>query len=144
MPIETLERSLKTVPFLQLLGVKVLEHRGSRLVLGLPYRRENASHSGAVHSACMFALGELAGAVAVGTHPTLSSHPHVLKCTKVKYARQTMRDITATTEIPGSMSEGIVDAVAMHGEAEMELTVRVTDEDGHEVALLQSLYSFSG
>jgi len=131
MSLAALDRALKQVPFIDTLGIRVEEARTGHVVLRLPFDEMVCNHSGALHSAALFAVGELAAAVALGTHPGLADHMHLQKSTKIKYFLPSSKDVTAHATVTQEM----LDSVAS-GKPTLELSVKVLDGHGNDVAEL--------
>lgn len=137
MSVAQLNQALTAVPFLGTLGIRVEETRPGHVVLRLPHSPNVCNHSGAIHSGAVFTLGELAGAVAVGTHPDFAGTRHLQKSTKVKYYLPSTKDITAHATVTPEM----VDAIK-NGSGAIEIAVKVLDGHGQDVAELASRFAF--
>ena len=136
MSLAQLDQALQAVPFVATLGVRVEEARPGHVVLRLPHSPGICNHVGAIHSAAVFAVGELAGAVALGTHPELGTTKHLQKSTKIKYYLPSTKDITAHATVTPEM----VDA-ARRGSS-IELAIKVLDGHGQDVAELATRFAF--
>lgn len=132
-----LNHALTAVPFLSTIGIRVEESRPGHIVLRLPHSPAICNHTGAIHSGAVFTVGELAGAVALGTHPELSGRKHLQKSTKIKYYLPSTKDITAHATVTPEM----VDAVKK-GQAAVELAIQVLDGHGQDVAELATRFAF--
>jgi uncharacterized protein (TIGR00369 family) len=141
MSLAMLDRTLQTVPFLSALGIRAEETRTGHVVLRLPYRPSVTNHTGAIHTAAIFAVGELAAAVVLGTHPDLAGLVHLQKSTKVKYYLPSSKDVTAHATVTEENLASIADAI-QGGHATAEITVKVLDGHGNDVAELSSHFAF--
>lgn len=137
-----LEKALATVPFLATLGIRVEEARPGHVVLRLPYRDENTSHAGTVHSAALFAVGEFAASVALGTHPRLGTLTQLVKVTQIRYVLPTAKDVTAHATVTPEMVETVQDGLEKAGRALLEVPVQVLDGHGNDVADLLVGFAF--
>ena len=141
MSIAVLNKALKSVPFHKMLNISVEETKPGHVVLRLAYNDQNTNHSGTLHSAAVFAVGELAATVALGTHPELSQLQHLQKCTKIKYILPSSKDITAHATVTEEMVQAIQNSLAS-GNAQVEIPVKVLDGHGTDVAELMGIYAF--
>ncbi len=139
--LPALDRTLRSVPMLETLGIRAEEARTGHLVLRLPLSKHVTNHAGAIHSAAIFAVGELAAAVVLGTHPELTSLVHLQKSTRIKYYLPSTRDVTAHASVTAEMLDRVRDGVAA-GHAHLEVPVKVLDGNGRDVAELLSHFSF--
>lgn len=137
MSLAQLNAALNAVPFLNTLGIRVEESRPGHVVLRLPHSPAICNHAGAIHTGAVFTVGELAGAVALATHPELAGRKHLQKSTKVKYYLPSTKDVTAHATVTPEM----VEAVAQ-GAAAIELPIKVLDGHGQDVAELASRFAF--
>src|SRR5687768_9723209 len=97
---------------LSTLGIRAEEARTGHLVLRLPYGTKVTNHAGAIHSAAIFAVDELAAAVVLGTHPELAGLVHLQKSTKIKYFLPSNKDVTAHATITPEVLATILQGVA--------------------------------
>ena len=139
--LASLDRVLRSVPMLATLGIRAEEARTGHLVLRLPYGNAVTNHSGAIHSGAIFAVGELAAAVVLGTHPDLTRYVQLQKSTKIKYYAPSHKDVTAHARITSEMLAAIVEGVAA-GSAQVDVPVQVLDGHGTDVAELVSRFTF--
>lgn len=139
--LAALDQTLRTVPMLSTLGIRAEEARTGHIVLRLPISPSITNHAGALHSAGVFAVGELAAAVVLATHPDLAGLLHFQKSTKIKYYLPSTKDVTAHATLTEEMLEAIKDGTAQ-GEARLEVPVKVLDGHGQDVAELVSHFSF--
>lgn len=137
MSLAQLNAALDAVPFLHTLGIRVEESRPGHVVLRLPHAPSVCNHSGAIHTGAVFTVGELAGAVALATHPKLAGRKHLQKSTKVKYYLPSTKDVTAHATVTPEM----VDAIE-NGATAIELPIKVLDGHGQDVAELASRFAF--
>ena len=97
--LAALDQTLRTVPMLQTLGIRAEEARTGHLVLRLPYGEAVTNHAGAIHTAAIFAVGELAAAVVLATHPELAKLVHLQKSSRIKYYAPSTKDVTAHARV---------------------------------------------
>ena len=139
--LAALDSALRSVPMLNTLGIRVEEARTGHLVLRLPVSRAITTHVGAIHSAAVFAVGEVTAAVVLGTHPQLTPLVHLQKSSKVKYFLPSHQDVTAHAEVTPEMLDAIEASLGGRG-AEIEVPVKVLDGHGRDIAELISRFSF--
>lgn len=139
--LAALDQTLRTVPFLSTLGVRVEEARTGHIVLRLPISNGTQTHNGALHTAAVFAVGELAAAVVLGTHPMLAGFSHLQKSTKIKYFLPASKDVTAHATLTSEMSEALQKQLD-GGFGTLELPVKVLDGHGNDVAHLACHFAF--
>jgi uncharacterized protein (TIGR00369 family) len=137
MSLAALDRALRQVPFIDTLGIRVEESRTGHVVLRLPYDETVCNHAGALHTAALFAVGELAAAVVLGTHPGLAGFTHLQKSTKIKYFLPSSKDVTAHATIKEEMLASI-----QSGGSTIEMTVKILDGHGNDVAELACNFAF--
>jgi acyl-coenzyme A thioesterase PaaI-like protein len=133
-----LDATIHAVPFLNLLGVSVESALPGEVTLRLPHVVEHGAHSGEVHSACLFALGELAATLVLGIHPELTGHHQLQKCTKIKYFAPCYSDAFARVQV----SDAFINHVFAQPDAQAELMVQICDMNGQLVAEVLGLFSF--
>ncbi len=141
MSLVVLDRVLRQVPFIATTGVRVEEARPGHLVLRLPYDKKVTNHAGALHTAAIFACGELAAAVVLATHPELGKHAHLLKSTKIKYFLPSSKDVTAHATVTDELVEAVVQNIAS-GTATIEVPIKVLDGHGNDIAELACHFAF--
>jgi len=139
--LAALDQTLKTVPMLATLGIRAEEARTGHLVLRLPISPAVTNHAGAIHSAGVFAVGELAAAVVLATHPELANLLHLQKSTKIKYFLPSTKDVTAHATLTDEMLAAVKQGLSA-GEARLEVPVKVLDGHGKDVAELVSNFAF--
>lgn len=139
--LAALDQTLRTVPMLSTLGIRAEEARTGHLVLRLPLSPAITNHAGALHSAGVFAVGELAAAVVLATHPDLANLVHLQKSTKIKYYLPSTKDVTAHATLTDEMLAAVKEGVTS-GEARLEIPVKVLDGHGQDVAELVSHFAF--
>ncbi|MEQ1503691.1 MAG: DUF4442 domain-containing protein [Myxococcota bacterium] len=138
--LTALDQALRSVPMLQTLGIRAEEARPGHLVLRLPYGTGVTNHAGAIHTSAIFAVGELAAAVALATHPELAGYVQLQKSTKIKYYASSQHDVTAHARITAEMVVAAVDQVA-GGSTRLDVPVQVFDGHGSDVAELISRFT---
>ena len=89
----------------------------------------------------MFAVGELAAAVVLGTHPELTDLVHLQKGARIKYFAPGRGDVTAHASITPEMLSAIDDGIA-RGQAAIDVPVQVLDGHGADVAELVCRFAF--
>lgn len=141
MSVALLDQALQQVPFLSTLGIRVEESRPGHVVLRLPHGRAVCNHAGALHTAAIFAVGEVAAAVALATHPVLSRVQQLQKSTRIKYYLPAAKDVTAHVTVNDEMVRRVQDGLSA-GRVDLELPVKVLDGHGNDVAELVSKFSF--
>lgn len=141
MSVAELDRALRQVPFIGTIGVRVEEARPGHLVLRLPYDKKVTNHAGALHTAAIFACGELAAAVALATHPELGRHAHLLKSTKIKYFLPSSKDVTAHVTIGEELVTSVLDTIHT-GTATIEVPIKILDGHGNDISELACNFSF--
>ena len=137
-----IEAVIRTVPFISTLGVSVEEARAGQVVLRLPFKLESQAAGGILHSGAMFTLGELAAAVAVGTHPKLQKYTRLQRATRIQYKANSSKDVTAHAMITAEMVNAVIEGVKAHGKAEIEIPVNLMDGHGKDVGEVVSKITF--
>lgn len=136
MSVAQLNHALNTVPFVGTLGIRVEETSPGHVVLRLPHGPTVCNLAGAIHTGAVFTVGELAGAVALATHPELGTRRQLQKSTKIKYYLPSTKDLTAHATV----TPEIVEAVESGAET-VELQVKVLDGHGQDVAELSTRFA---
>lgn len=142
MSRQDLEKTLQKVPFLAGLSVRVEEVKPGSVVLRLPSTQGNRNFDGAVHAAAVFALAELAAAVALGTHPHLVDVEPLAKGSNIRYLGVSRKDITAHAEVTKEIVDAIRSDLDGGNKAHIEIPVKVMDGHGADVASLTGLFGF--
>jgi acyl-coenzyme A thioesterase PaaI-like protein len=124
-----LDKTLRGVPMIATLGIRAEEASTGIVVLRLPFSPSFTNAAGALHTAALAAVGELAAVVVLGTHPTLGLRPHTLKSTRIKYRLSARGDVTAHA----ALSPLLVASVE-NGAATIDIPVSVLDKEGRAVA----------
>lgn len=137
-----IEAVIRTVPFIATLGVSVEEARVGQIVLRLPMKKESQAAGGILHSGAMFTLGELAAAVAAGTHPKLAKYTRLQRATRILYKANSSKDVTAHAEITAEMVAAVTKGVERDGKAEIEIPVNLMDGHGKDVGEIVSKITF--
>lgn len=125
---------------LSTLGIRAEEVRTGHLVLRLPMSDAVKNHAGSIHNAAIFAVGELAAAVVLGTHPELANLLHLQKSSRVKYYLPANKDVTAHATLTSEMLERIRSGLPRS--ASIEVPVKVLDGKGHDVAEVLTHFAF--
>ena len=142
MSFQQLEQVLRTVPMVATLGITVDEGRPGSVVLKLPSAPPLLDAQGRVHTAAMFAVGELASAVAVGTHPKLATLAYLHKASRIAYVSSVRGDVLARAEIPSELVAAILDGLARDARFVAEVAVTLLDARGNDVANMVSVFTF--
>jgi len=142
MSRQELEKTLQRVPYLAALGVRVEEVKPGSVVLRLPSAQGTRNFDGVIHASAVFALGELAAAVALGTHPLLVDVEPLQKGSTIRYLSTSKKDVTAHAEVTREMVDAVRGALDAGGKAQVEVPVRVMDGHGEDVARLTGLFGF--
>lgn len=142
MSFQALVQALQSVPYLASLGITVEEARPGSALLRLPATPDNQDHAGNVHSGALFALGEAAAGVAVGTTPRLVGLVRLQKACGVKYLANVRGDVTARATLPPEVVDGVLDDVEERGRTRAEVVVEVMDGHGNDVAEVIAIYTF--
>ncbi len=135
-----LDRTLRSVPMLSTLGIRAEEVRTGHLVLRLPMSDAVKNAGGSIHNAAIFAVGELAAAVVLGTHPDLAGLVHLQKSSRVKYYLPANKDVTAHATVTSEMLTKIKGGLPRS--AQIEVPVKVLDGHGHDVAEILTHFAF--
>lgn len=120
-----LRKSLYEVPLNQTLGVVPLVIAPGEVAIELPYRPALLDHAGAVHTATLFGVAELAAGVVLATHPSLESVELRRTCSTIHYAAPSFGDVVARAVV----SDDVVAAIVAGGDDATELTVEVRVHD---------------
>lgn len=135
-----LDRTLRSVPMLSTLGIRADEVRTGHLVLRLPMSDAVKNAAGSIHNAAIFAVGELAAAVVLGTHPELAHLVHLQKSSRVKYYLPAGQDVTAQASVTTEMVARILSGLPRA--ADVEVPVRVSEAGGRDVAEVLTHFAF--
>lgn len=142
MSAHALQSALDQVPFVRSLGARVEESVPGRVRIALPHRPDLGAHGGGVHTAVLFALGELAATVSAATHPDLANLKYYLKASRITYLNAASSNIRALAILPEDAVDGVRDSLQKSGRARLELRVDLHDERGNPVGELISLFLF--
>jgi acyl-coenzyme A thioesterase PaaI-like protein len=142
MSFRALVEALQSVPFLGTLRITVEEARPGAAILRLPAIPANLDHAGVLHTAALFAVGEAAAGVAVGTHPRLVGIKSLQKAGGIKYLGRARADVTAHAELREEQLDLVFEELAGPGRAQAEVVVRVMDGHGQDIAEIVSLFTF--
>ena len=135
--LASLDRVLRSVPMVSTLGIRAEEARPGHVVLRLPHAPAVTNHAGAIHTSAIFAVGELAAAVVLGTHPDLAGYLQLQKSTRIKYYAPSYKDVTAHAWVtPETL------AAILAGESPIDVPIQVLDGHGTDVADLVSRFTF--
>lgn len=142
MSAGTLEQVLRTVPAVAHLGISVEDARPGQVVLRVPTQPGNLNVDGRLHTSALFAVGELAAAVAFGTHPRLAQLVRLQKASRIEYLAAAKKDVTAHATVTPEMLAAIQAGLDQHGKALIEIPVKLMDGHGTDVAELVSVFTF--
>lgn len=142
MSFQQLEQVLRTVPMVATLGITVEEGRPGSVVLKLPSAPGVLDAQGRVHTAAMFAVGELASAVAVGTHPKLAVLSYFQKASRIAYISSGRGDVLARAEVPPELVNAVIEGLARDARFITEVSVSLLDTRGNDVASMVSVFTF--
>jgi acyl-coenzyme A thioesterase PaaI-like protein len=134
--LPVLDQALRGVPMLATLGIRPDEATTGIVVLRLPFSQGVTNAAGTLHTAAIFAVGELAAAVVLGTHPSLGHLVHLQKSTRIKYRAAARGDVTAHAAVTALQVAAIE-----QGADSVEVAVAVLDADGQAVAELVSRFA---
>ncbi len=142
MSRQELEQTLQRVPFLATLGVRVEDAKPGAVVLRLPSTQGTRNYDGVICAAALFALGELAAAVALGTHPLLVDLEPLQKSTSIAYLGTSKKDVTAHAEVTHEMVDAIRRDLDAGRKAQTEVPVKIMDGHGVDVARISGVFGF--
>jgi acyl-coenzyme A thioesterase PaaI-like protein len=141
--LAALEQALRAVPLLESFGVRAEDLRPGALVLRLPYGPHITNHAGAIHNGAIFAVGELAAAVVLATHPELGRFRQFQKSSRIKYFVPSHRDVTAHAEVPPEVVAAAQEG-AERGGVVVDVPVKVLDGHGADIAELVCRFMVKG
>jgi acyl-coenzyme A thioesterase PaaI-like protein len=139
--LAALDQALRSVPMLATLGIRPEEARTGYLVLRLPWGESVTDHRGAVHTAAIFAVGELTAAVVLATHPALVELVQLQKSSRIKYYAPAHGEVTAHARVTPEMITAVSDGLDA-GAAQIDVLVAIYDGHGTDVAELVSRFTF--
>lgn len=142
MSIQQLNQSLASVPFWSTLGLTAESASAGAVVLRLPLSQEVTNPSGGLHGAALLALGEAAATAAFGIHPQLSGLVHLHKASGINYLAKATADITAHARLTPEVVASITGSIEQHDTAQADMTVRLMDGHGNDVAEVVSVFRF--
>lgn len=142
MSVKALNNALRSVPYLAALGITVEQARPGRVSLKLPMGEHVRDHAGGLHSGAVFAVGEAAAGVAIGTHPALAELVSLQKATGIKYLARASTDITASAALNQAFVDQVQSAVRSQGRTEADVVVALYDNRGQKVAEIVAVYTF--
>lgn len=142
MSFQQLEQVLRTVPMVATLGITVDEARPGSVVLKLPSQPSLLDAQGRLHSSTLFAVGELAAAVAVGTHPKLATIAYLHKASRIAYVATARSDVLARASVPPELVNAVVEGLAKDAKFVVELPVALLDGYGNDVANVVCVFTF--
>ena len=137
-----LEQALRTVPFLHTLGVVVESAEPGDVAVRLPKTLAVTDTRGGVHSAALFAIGELAAGIAVGTHPRLGGLIHLQKASRIRYLVSCDTDATVAASLSEDLLGHLEMQLAHGGKGQLEIGVAIRDAAATVVAELVVLFAF--
>jgi len=133
-----LRKSLYAVPLNQTLGLVPVVLAPGEVAIELPHRPSLLDHAGAMHTAALFAVGELAASVVLATHPGLRAVELRRVSTGIRYASPCYGDVIARTDLDADAIAAILDA--RDRDEEIVVAVRLHDAVDSDVALVESRF----
>ena len=140
--MQQLEQILRSVPYLATLDVRVEEAKPGLAVLRLPRREPVQGHGGTLHTGALFSIGEVAAGVAVGTHPTLATLPHLAQRSGVRYLAPATGDVTAHAKVTAEMVAAVTEQLEASGQATLDVPTRIMNGYGVDVAEVVAVFTF--
>lgn len=134
MAAHDLDRLLAAVPFLAPLGMSVERADPGEIVLRLPADKRTRDFHGHVASAALFAAGELAATVALGTHPALAGRPVRRRHARIDYVGVTTRAVRARARLDGG-------TLPPEGPAAVDVRAELLDRNDAIVAVVIATFS---
>ena len=135
--LAVLDQTLHTVPMLATLGVRAEEVATGRIALRMPVSPSVVNHGGYLHSAALFAVGELAAVTVIAMHPQLANIEHLQKSSRIKYYVPSANDVIARAELLPEHVNGLLEALS-HSPTSVEITVAIHDDASQSIAELVS------
>jgi acyl-coenzyme A thioesterase PaaI-like protein len=135
--LPVLDQALRGVPMIATLGIRAQEASPGIVVLRMPFAPSITNAAGAVHTAALTAVGEVAAAVVVATHPSLGRRVHLHKSTRIKYRLAARGDVTAHAAL-----SALLVARVEQGAETIDIPVTLLDSEGRAVAELVSRFAF--
>lgn len=137
-----LRKSLYAVPLVQTLGVVPIEVRPGLVAMSLPHRPSLLDHSGALHTAALFGVAELAAAIVLATHPDLVGFEPRRASASVRYGSPSYGDVTARAELT---SESVA-AILAHEPTTppgVSVPVRIHDAVDNDIMVVEAHFVLS-
>lgn len=131
------KQMLEAIPFVQTLGLEVLEAGDGRGTVRLPDAGKVHNHIGTAHAGALFTLAETAsGAAVVGTFAEhLGEVTPLAKGAEISYLKIARGPITAKAQIVGERG-ALLEALAASGKVTCEVKVELFDESGVQVTAM--------
>ncbi len=127
-----LRKSLYEVPLNQTFGVVPVIVGPGDVSLELRHRPSLLDHAGALHTASLFGVAELAAGVVLATHPDLERVEFRRTATTIRYVGSCFGDVVARATVSDETLEQI-----LGGTPEVVVPVRVLDAVDNDVALVE-------
>lgn len=142
MSIQKLQNALHAVPFLKHMEITVDSARPGGVTLTLSPSGALNDHAGNVHSGALFALGEAAAGIAVGTHPELNTLTMLQQASGIRYLRSCSHPPKAVAEVSGDTLNQVRSGLQGGNEAKVEVVVPIQDMTGAICAEVVSMFTF--
>ncbi|MEM6930085.1 MAG: DUF4442 domain-containing protein [Myxococcota bacterium] len=136
-----LRKSLYEVPLIQTLGVVPLVMAPGEVALELPHRPSLLDHAGALHTASLFGVAELAAGVVLATHPALENVRVRRTSTTIAYQSPCYGDVIARATVEESLLATILTG-ADRG-VDVTIPVRVHDAVDNDIAVVRCQFVVS-
>ncbi|MEO0604739.1 MAG: DUF4442 domain-containing protein, partial [Myxococcota bacterium] len=136
-----LRKSLYEVPLIQTLGVVPVVMAPGEVSLELPHRPSLLDHAGALHTAALFGVAELAAGVVLATHPALE-HVRVRRTSSaIDYLTPCYGDVVARATVEESLLATI--RAGADRATEVTIPVRVHDAVDNDIAVVRCQFVVS-
>lgn len=124
-----MQQLLQAEPYLNYLGLEVVEAQAGAVALRLPLRREVSNHIGTVHGGAQYGLGEATAiALAATLFPEHIERLNLLTANAtIVHHRLAQGDLTAQATISDDDRERIRTEFAERGRVGFPVTVTITD-----------------
>jgi len=142
MSVQKLQNALNAVPMLRHLTVIVAEADPGVVTLSIGTGDSVTDHSGNIHSAALFALGEAAAGIALSTHPKLTHLRPMQQASGIKYLRPCTDAPLVHASISDEQVTEIQGLLGAGNSAKIEVISKVSDDTGLLVAEVVSVFLF--
>ena len=141
MSTERLQQALAAVPFLGTLSLRVDQAQPGSVVMSLNQNPSLLDHAGHVHSSALFALGESAAAVALGTHPALETRTQLQHACGIRYFKACAGSPSAKAHIDLEQIHQIEEELSASGMAKTEVIVSIENDKAEQLAEVIAVFS---